>query len=188
MVGGKEGGISLSDCFFLRCDAAANRNSVRRKKPFTAVIVDQESALEVDFGEVDVNYQGHFAQFAQLKKSHLELKILPLFGGWTMPEPFHAMAKDPENVKWFAKTAVELIAKYDFFDGIDLDWEYPVGGGLTTSPWNPETKLSDEDKLTEKQAITRLVKELRQNMDALGSKTNMQVYLCGSCRGITMGS
>jgi GH18 family chitinase len=155
------------------------------KKPFTAVIVDQKSALEVDFGEVDVdvNYQGHFAQFAQLKKSHPELKILPSFGGWTMSEPFHAMAKDPENVKWFAKTAVELIAKYDFFDGIDLDWEYPGGGGLTTSPWDPETKLSDGDKLAEKQAFTLLVKELRQNMDVLGSKTGKD-YQLGTAVGV----
>ncbi|MDN3685797.1 hypothetical protein QW180_28470 [Vibrio sinaloensis] len=31
-----------------------------------------------------------------------------------------------------------------------MDWEYPGGGGLTTSPWNPATKLSDEQKKPEK--------------------------------------
>ncbi len=75
------------------------------KKPFTAIVVDQESALDVDFGEVSVNvpYDGHFAQLAELKKTYPNLKILPSFGGWTMSEPFHAMAKNPEDVKWFAK-------------------------------------------------------------------------------------
>jgi GH18 family chitinase len=51
-------------------------------------LVSVKSALEVDFGEVDVdvNYQGYFAQLAQLKQSRPELKILPSFGGWTMSE------------------------------------------------------------------------------------------------------
>uniref|UniRef100_UPI001A20157C glycosyl hydrolase family 18 protein n=1 Tax=Vibrio cholerae TaxID=666 RepID=UPI001A20157C len=76
------------------------------------------------------------AQLAQLKADHPQLKILPSFGGWTMSEPFHAMAKDPKSIEQFAKTAAQLIAQYDFFDGVGLDWEYPGGGGLTTSPWD----------------------------------------------------
>ncbi|MCC4820665.1 chitinase, partial [Vibrio lentus] len=71
----------------------------------------------------------------------------------------------------FSKTAVELIQKYDFFDGIDLDWEYPGGGGLTTSPWNPETKLTDEQKALEREAFTLLVKTIRSDLDALSKTT-----------------
>lgn len=149
------------------------------KDPFTAVIVDQKSALEVDFGEVDLelDYKGHFAQLAQLKKDHPNLKILPSFGGWTMSEPFHAMAKDKQAMQQFAKTAVELIAKYDFFDGIDLDWEYPGGGGLTTSPWDEKTKLSDEQKALERDAFTYLVKTIRTDLDALSEKTKREYEL-----------
>ncbi|MCV3264784.1 glycosyl hydrolase family 18 protein [Vibrio harveyi] len=99
------------------------------KEPYTAILVDTEAALEKDFGPVSVGvpYKGHFAQLAELKKQHPELKILPSFGGWTMSEPFHAMAKNQQAMDQFSKTAVELIAQYDFFDGIDLDWEYPGG-------------------------------------------------------------
>ncbi|WP_407071369.1 sugar-binding domain-containing protein [Vibrio diabolicus] len=88
------------------------------KDPYTAIIVDTEAALEKDFGDVSVNvpYKGHFAQLAEMKKQHPDLKILPSFGGWTMSEPFHAMAKSKQAMDQFSKTAVKLIAQYDFFD------------------------------------------------------------------------
>lgn len=149
------------------------------KPPFTAIVVDQKAALQEDFGpvSVDVDYKGHFAQLAQLKKTYPDIVILPSFGGWTMSEPFHAMAKDPKAIEHFSKTAVELIANYDFFDGIDLDWEYPGGGGLTTSPWNPATKLSDEQKASEREAFNHLVKSLRGDLDQLASKTQRNYEL-----------
>lgn len=149
------------------------------KAPYTAIVVDTEAALEVDFGKVsvDVDYQGHFAQLAQLKSEHSNIKILPSFGGWTMSEPFHAMAKDPKAIAHFSKTAVELIEQYDFFDGIDLDWEYPGGGGLTTSPWNPATKLTDEQKASEREAFTLLVKTLRKDLDTLSKATKREYEL-----------
>jgi len=149
------------------------------KDPFTAIVVDQQSALKEDFGPVSVpvDYKGHFAQLAQLKKDNPQLVILPSFGGWTMSEPFHAMAKDPKSIKHFSKTAVELIAQYDFFDGIDLDWEYPGGGGLTTSPWNPDTKLSDGQKADEREAFNLLVKTLRADLDTLADKTKRNYEL-----------
>ena len=149
------------------------------KAPFTAIVVDQQAALQEDFGpvSVDVDYKGHFAQLAQLKKTYPDIVILPSFGGWTMSEPFHAMAKDPKAIEHFSKTAVELIANYDFFDGIDLDWEYPGGGGLTTSPWNPATKLSDEQKARESEAFNHLVKSLRGDLDQLAGKTQRNYEL-----------
>lgn len=149
------------------------------KKPFTAIVVDKKSALEVDFGavKVPVEYKGHFAQLAQLKSEHPHLTILPSFGGWTMSEPFHAMAQSKQAMDHFAKTAVELIAKYDFFDGIDLDWEYPGGGGLTTSPWNEETKLTDKQKADEKEAFTYLIKAIRQELNTLTQQTQRQYEL-----------
>ncbi|MCF7353475.1 glycoside hydrolase family 18 protein [Vibrio sp. CK2-1] len=149
------------------------------KEPYTAIIVDKEAALEHDFGSVsvDVDYKGHFSQLAQLKANHPNLKILPSFGGWTMSEPFHEMAKNKKAIDQFSRTAVELIAQYDFFDGIDLDWEYPGGGGLTTSPWNPDTKLTDEQKALEKEAFTYLVKTMRADLDALEEKTKREYEL-----------
>ncbi|MDW2041747.1 glycosyl hydrolase family 18 protein, partial [Vibrio sp. 2130-1] len=149
------------------------------KDPYTAIIVDTEAALEKNFGAVSVNvpYKGHFAQLAEMKKQHPDLKILPSFGGWTMSEPFHAMTQNKQAMDQFSKSAVELIAQYDFFDGIDLDWEYPGGGGLTTSPWNPDTKLSDEQKASEREAFTYLVTTMRAELDELTNQTKREYEL-----------
>ncbi len=48
-----------------------------------------KAALEVDFGDVDVDVgykKRHFAQVAQLKADNKDITILPSFGGWTMSE------------------------------------------------------------------------------------------------------
>lgn len=160
-------------------------SACKDKAPFSAIVVDRKAALDINFGTVSVNvpYQGHFAQLAELKEKHPNLKILPSFGGWTMSEPFHAMAKDQASIRQFAKTAVALIAKYDFFDGIDLDWEYPGGGGLTTSPWNENTKLSDVQKTAERDAYTLLVKTLRADLDQL-EKTTKRDYELSTAVGV----
>lgn len=46
------------------------------------------------------------------------------------------------------------------FDGIDIDWEYPVEGGLTTNHHRPE----------DKQNYTLLIEKLRELLDAQGAK------------------
>lgn len=149
------------------------------KKDFSAIVVDQKAALDIDFGPVSMPlpYKGHFAQLTELKKNHPDLIILPSFGGWTMSEAFHAMAKDDAAIKYFAKSAVALIGEYEFFGGIDLDWEYPGGGGLTSSPWNPETKLTESEKDIEKKAFTTLIVALRSELDALSTRTGKQYEL-----------
>lgn len=45
------------------------------------------------------------------------------------------------------------------FDGVDIDWEYPGGGGLETNIFN---KAADKDN------FTLLLKEFRDQLDAYG--------------------
>jgi chitinase len=50
-------------------------------------------------------------------------------------------ALTPASREKLAKSAVAFMAKYGF-DGIDLDWEYPVGGGLPGNKNRPEDKAN----------------------------------------------
>jgi chitinase len=52
------------------------------------------------------------------------VEVYPSIGGWSLSDPFPAMAANPEARKRFASQCVDLIKNYNF-DGIDLDWEYP---------------------------------------------------------------
>ena len=60
------------------------------------------------------------------------VEVYPSIGGWSLSDPFPAMATNPEARKRFASQCVDLIKNYNF-DGIDLDWEYPGYVGETTA-------------------------------------------------------
>ena len=53
------------------------------------------------------------------------------------------------------------------FDGIDIDWEYPVRGGLATNVTRPE----------DRQNCTLLLQALRQELDAQGKRDGRQYLL-----------
>ncbi|PVU93154.1 hypothetical protein BB559_003405 [Furculomyces boomerangus] len=64
------------------------------------------------------------------------IKTLISVGGWTWSKSFSTCASTPQSRSIFAKSIADFVTKYGF-DGVDIDWEYPVGGGdpgNTTSP------------------------------------------------------
>ena len=87
---------------------------------------------------------GTFHQLQELKKKFPRLKILISLGGWANSEGF-SDAAEPANMREFVRSCVDIFIKGNFspdvhaprvFDGIDIDWEYPVDGGLI--PGRPE--------------------------------------------------
>ena len=69
-------------------------------------------------------FWGNFYELQLLKQKHPKLKILISIGGWTLSDPFSAMASKPEARNNFVQNALKFCKKYNF-DGIDIDWEYP---------------------------------------------------------------
>lgn len=110
--------------------------------------------------------RGNFHQLQLLKKKHPHLKTLIAVGGWTLSSPFSDAALTAASREKFAKSAVEFMVKYGF-DGIDLDWEYPVSGGLAGNRNRPE----------DKQNYTLLCGELRRQLDARGKKEKKKYLL-----------
>ncbi|EEP77206.1 predicted protein [Uncinocarpus reesii 1704] len=69
---------------------------------------------------------GLFKAFTGLKKRKPSLKTFISVGGWDAGgRIFTTMAHRASYRKAFIKSAVKLMDKYGF-DGIDIDWEYPV--------------------------------------------------------------
>ncbi len=123
------------------------------------------------------DFHGNFNQLLELKKQNPQLKVLISVGGWNWSGNFSNAAKDEASRHRFASSCIDLyLNQYaGVFDGIDIDWEYPVSGGLTNG--------SPADKAN----FILLLNELRQQMDALGA-TNGQHYLLTIAAPVGPGS
>jgi chitinase len=73
---------------------------------------------------------GLFNQITLVKRQHPHLRFLISVGGWTDSGPFYEMAAAEETRETFARSCAEFLKTYPQFDGIDIDWEHPVSGGL----------------------------------------------------------
>lgn len=83
--------------------------------------------------------KGNLKQLWKLKEKNPNLKTLISVGGWTWSNRFSDVAATAVTREVFANSAVDFIRKYKM-DGVDLDWEYPVSGGLAGNSYRPEDK------------------------------------------------
>lgn len=119
----------------------------------TIVLGDSYADTEITFPDAWGGAEtepGLFGQMKYLKTLNPKLKTLLSVGGWTWSTNFSDVAADEASRKQFAASAVEFCTKYDF-DGIDIDWEYPVEGGN-------DIKHRPEDK----ENYLELIKEVRR--------------------------
>ena len=79
---------------------------------------------------------GLFNQITLLKQKQPHLTFLMSVGGWTDSAPFYAMAASQATRETFAQSCAGFLKTYPQFDGIDIDWEHPVSGGL--QPGSPD--------------------------------------------------
>ena len=96
--------------------------------------------------------RGNFNQLLKLKAKYPHLKTLISVGGWTWSGQFSGIASDPTKRATFVKSCADFMEQYGF-DGIDIDWEYPVSGGPTTGI------------AADKANYTTLMKEFRAELD-----------------------
>ena len=73
----------------------------------------------------------------EYKAKYPAVKVLVSVGGWTLSKYFSPVAADPAKRQRFAESVLEIIRKYNL-DGVDIDWEYPGGGGLETNYVSPD--------------------------------------------------
>ncbi len=97
-------------------------------------------------------------QLNALKQINPDLKTLISVGGWTWSGLFSDVAATDEARTAFAESCVDFIKQYGF-DGVDIDWEFPVTGGLPTNNRSPEDKHN----------FTLLLQKLREALDRQGA-------------------
>lgn len=119
---------------------------------------------QVVLGDPNADLQ-NFKQLRQLKAANPKLRALISVGGWTWSGGFSDAALTSASRQKFAASAVAFMKQHGF-DGVDLDWEYPVQGGLAGNKERPEDKRN----------FTLLLQEIRDQMDS-AEKSDGRDYL-----------
>ncbi|RSD29766.1 glycosyl hydrolase family 18 protein [Vibrio pectenicida] len=142
---------------------------------YTIVFTDPNSDYQADYGggnghwnselqgpasfETGQKYAGGLiGVLRDMKKEDPNLELAFSVGGWSLSEPFSRMASSPQSRKVFIDSAIQWFTLYPMFDQIDIDWEYPGGGGASGNSW------SEQDG----ENYTLLIKELRAALVAAG--------------------
>ncbi|HEV7595791.1 MAG TPA: glycoside hydrolase family 18 protein [Gemmatimonadaceae bacterium] len=112
-------------------------------------------------GQAGIANQGtNFDELARLKALNPHLKVAISIGGWTGSGRFSDVALTDSSRRLFARSAIDLFIRQQpgVFDGIDIDWEFPVAGGLAGNIERPADRAN----------FTLLLAELRGLLDAEG--------------------
>lgn len=115
----------------------------------------------------------NFNQLNTLKEKYPHINTLISIGGWTWSGRFSDVALTDESRTDFAQSCADFIVKYGF-DGVDIDWEYPVSGGLPTNIKRPE----------DKQNFTLLLQKLREILNEQG-RMDQKYYLLTIAGGVS---
>jgi len=121
----------------------------------------------------------HFAELAGLKRQHPHLRTLISIGGWEAGG-FSDAALTPRSRKAFVSSCVALFFdRYrGSFDGVDIDWEFPVYGGPLHLTARPQDRRN----------MTALAREFRKQLDARGRERNERFLLTAALPAARMES
>ena len=123
------------------------------------------SDLKITLGYPDID-PANFSKLNALKQVNPNLKTLISVGGWSWSGRFSDAALTDASRTAFADSCVDFIVKYGF-NGVDIDWEYPVSGGLSTN-----VKRSED-----KQNFTLLIKKIREKLNSRSAIDGKQYLL-----------
>ncbi|WP_137939484.1 endo alpha-1,4 polygalactosaminidase [Chitinivorax sp. B] len=108
-------------------------------------------------------FHGLFNQFRKLKVASPHLKIIMSIGGGKATKQWSRVANDPIARYQLARSCADFAARYGF-DGIDLDWEYPVVSDGTNHP-------------QDRSNYTKLVESFRAELTRVGQPNRKHMLL-----------
>ncbi|MBF6326956.1 glycosyl hydrolase family 18 protein [Nocardia transvalensis] len=135
---------------------------------------DASSSVDGTADKWDDPIVGNFKQLKQLKAKHPKLKVLLSIGGWTYSKYFSDVSASDAARKKFVSSCIDMFIKGNLpkqngyggpgtgkgvFDGFDLDWEYPGGGGHLGNHASPADRAN----------FTLLTAEFRRQLDEQGT-------------------
>ncbi|GGP27729.1 chitinase [Silvimonas amylolytica] len=134
-------------------------------------------------------YKGHFNLLAQYKKQNPGVKIIMSIGGWAGGTGFYTMTTNADGsintagINTFADSVVAFLRQYNFFDGVDIDYEHPTTNNQAGNP--DDFSISTPRLKGLMTSYNVLLKTLRQKLDTAAATDNKYYMLtiAGSASG-----
>ncbi|KAJ1644716.1 hypothetical protein J3B02_001763 [Coemansia erecta] len=95
-------------------------------------------------------------QGSPVRQRNPHLRTLISVGGWSWSGNFSSMAASPAARREFALSVGDFVQRFGF-DGVDIDWEHPVEGGMDGNARSPNDARN----------YLALLHELRSHLDSL---------------------
>lgn len=112
-------------------------------------------------GKVELSNKQYLKrEVTKLHEYYPNLRVNISIGGWGA-DGFSVASANPDNRKVFVDSAVALVKEFNF-DGVDIDWEFPVG-----PEWGQEIVSDAHDK----QGYILLLSDLRKAFNLLEEET-----------------
>jgi chitinase len=126
--------------------------------------------------------KGNFGQLKRLKRLHPNIKLFISLGGWTWSKWFGEASNTEAKRRQLVSSCIDLYldgnlpvgqdaggpgTAFGIFDGIDVDWEFPGGGGMDYNTVDPN----------DRQNFTLLLQEFRRQLDDYGRKHGRKYWL-----------
>lgn len=166
--------LTMIDYAFCSPAPDSNGNILPVMDAFTAYEQVYTADLSID-GAADDSTQplrGNFNQLKKLKAKYPHIKMLISIGGWGGSNYFSDAALTPEARENFVNAVIDIFIRGNLpkagtaggpgsaaglFDGVDIDWEYPLFGGTEEMHYDP----NDNNNLSE------LFKLFREKLDSI---------------------
>ncbi|ULU04541.1 hypothetical protein L5515_013503 [Caenorhabditis briggsae] len=121
---------------------------------FAFFVVDSDGSVKLE-GDAAKERLQHVKEVAA---RHPDLKLLYAVGGWENSQYFSVLTADHSRRSILISNLIKAIKEYGF-DGVDIDWEYPVTGGAV------------EGTPSDRKNYVNLMRELRNELRDLEEET-----------------
>lgn len=145
---------------------------------------DAGESIDGEADEYGQPLAGSLNQLRKLREDHPQLGASISVGGWNTSTYMSTAVRTEESREDFVSSCIDLWIRGDLpelngepqggegaaegvFDGIDLDWEWPGGGGHPDNTEHPDDRRN----------FTLVVQEFRSQLDALEQETGEEYTL-----------
>jgi chitinase len=166
---------SVENIYYSFFDVEANGNILSRDtwsdtdKRFT-----DSGVLPYDtWANDNQGFYGNFGQLMKLKQKR-NINVSLAIGGWSYSKFFSSAVSTVATRQTFVNSTLAILKKYNIFNGISLDWEYPSNNGQNYGLEGNESRPEDARN------FLLLIQELRDTFNNNGM-SHYNISICCVC-------